>query len=156
MSATTEHGHNQPFTLRPLGHALGAELIGIDPTTTPSPAVVEAVAAAWQAHHLLLIRGHRLNADALVAFAGCFGALDQHDATPFYRLESHPEILQITNREIDGKPSETRNTGRNWHSDYSYTGRPAAASTAWTRSTTSRSPPGSASATPRKWRRFAR
>ena len=31
-------------------------------------------------------------------------------------------------REIGGKPSETRNTGRNWHSDYSYTDHPAAAS----------------------------
>ena len=54
--------------------------------------------------------------------------LDTHDATPFYRLPDMPQLLQITNRRIGGKPSETRNTGRNWHSDYSYTGRPAAAS----------------------------
>ena len=36
--------------------------------------------------------------------------------------------MRITNRLVDGKPSETRNTGRNWHSDYSYTDHPAAGS----------------------------
>ena len=36
--------------------------------------------------------------------------------------------MEITTRLINGRPSETRNVGRNWHSDYSYTQRPAAAS----------------------------
>jgi taurine dioxygenase len=113
---------------RPLSSAVGAEITGIDITADLDAPTVDAIKRAWQRHHILLFRGMPLSPDALVAFARRFGELDNHDATPFYRLESHPEVMQITNRLIGGKPSETRNTGRNWHSDYSYTGRPAAAS----------------------------
>ena len=113
---------------RPLSAALGVEITGIDIRGELDVATVDAISRAWQEHHVLLFRGMPLSPDEQIAFARRFGELDNHDATPFYRLESHPEILQITNRQVGGKPSETRNTGRNWHSDYSYTGRPAAAS----------------------------
>jgi taurine dioxygenase len=128
MGALAATGHNAGLTLEPLSHALGAEVCGIDITETLDAAAVDAVREAWNENHILLLRGRKLTPEALIAFARCFGALDRHDATPYYRLEGYPEILQITNRKIGGKPSETRNTGRNWHSDYSYTDRPAAAS----------------------------
>lgn len=128
MNMNAAKGHNLTLELRPLGHALGAEVMGVDLTAVLESTVIDAIRQAWNDHHVLLFRGQRLGPDALVAFAKRFGELDRHDATPSYRLESHPEILQITNREIGGKPSGTRNTGRNWHSDYSYTGHPAAAS----------------------------
>ena len=128
MSAHPAAGHNAGPTVQPLSHALGAEVGGIDLTAALDGAAVNAVREAWNEHHILLFRGRKLTPDSLIAFARCFGELDRHDATPYYRLESHPEILQITNRKVGGKPSETRNTGRNWHSDYSYTNRPAAAS----------------------------
>lgn len=128
MRGTAEKGDNLRLELRPLSYSLGAEVAGLDLRSELDDAVIAAIRRAWNDHHVLLFRGQPLGPDALVAFARRFGPLDRHDATPFYRLDSHPEILQITNREIGGKPSETRNTGRNWHSDYSYTGRPAAAS----------------------------
>jgi taurine dioxygenase len=128
MTGTASQGHNRTLELRPLSNALGAEVVGVDLTAALDTTVIDAIRSAWNEHHVLLFRGQPLDPDTLVAFAKRFGDLDRHDATPFYRLESHPEILQITNKEIGGKPSETRNTGRNWHSDYSYTGHPAAAS----------------------------
>ena len=54
--------------------------------------------------------------------------MDDHANTPFYRLEGFPQLMEITTRLNNGRLSETRNVGRNWHSDYSYTERPAAAS----------------------------
>jgi taurine dioxygenase len=42
-----------------------------------------------------------------------------------YRLPGHPEIFLLSNRGDDGKPSETRNAGRHWHSDLSFTAQPA-------------------------------
>ena len=128
MTTLARSGHNAMPALEPLSHALGAEVRGIGIAAGLDDTAVAAVQSAWNEHHVLLFRGNRLTPDALVAFARRFGALDRHDATPHYRLDGHPEILQVTNRRIGGKPSETRNTGRNWHSDYSYTNRPAAAS----------------------------
>ncbi len=128
MSNSDTHGANASIEAIPLGYALGAEIVGVAPAEPPAPATVEAVKRLWHESHVIAFRGGRLEPAEIVRFAGGFGALDDHAATPFYRHAEFPELLQITNREIGGKPSETRNTGRNWHSDYSYTGRPAAAS----------------------------
>ena len=116
------------LTVTPLGYALGAEVGGVDINQPPAPALVAAIRSVWHQHHVIVFRGQSFQAGGMLRFAQAFGALDDHAATPFYRLDEHPELLQVTNRQIGGKPSETRNTGRNWHSDYSYTDHPAAAS----------------------------
>jgi taurine dioxygenase len=128
MPDTPARGHNFDLTLRPLGYALGAEVTDIDLTADLDNAVIDAIQAAWNENHILLFRNQALTPETHIAFAGRFGTLDTHDATPHYRLDGHPELLEITTRTTNGKPSETRNTGRNWHSDYSYSTRPAAAS----------------------------
>lgn len=112
----------------PLAHALGAEIRGVDIAGALSNAEVDAIHRAWQQHHVIVFRGVDWTPDRHIAFSRRFGALDTHDATPHDRLDGYPELLEITNRPKNGQPSQTRNTGRNWHSDYSYTGRPAAAS----------------------------
>ncbi len=111
-----------------LGYALGAEIEGLDISLNLGSQVYGAINHIWQEHHVVVFRGKHLKPRDIVSFAEGFGDLDDHASTPFYRHPDVPQLLQITNRSIDGKPSETRNTGRNWHSDYSYTGRPAAAS----------------------------
>ncbi|MFY0610830.1 MAG: TauD/TfdA family dioxygenase [Hyphomicrobiaceae bacterium] len=117
-----------PLAVRPLSFALGAEVRGVDLGKPLDGNLMERILELWDEHHVLLFRGNELTPQEIVAFAGAFGPLDNHDATPFYRLDDVPELMQVTNKMIGGKPSETRNTGRNWHSDYSYTSRPAAAS----------------------------
>jgi len=128
MTETATRGHNSDLALRPLSYALGAEVTRIDLTDDLDDSVIEAIKDAWNEHHILLFRGQRLTPATHIAFSRRFGDLDRHDSTPHYRMKEYPELLQITNKLIDGKPSETRNTGRNWHSDYSYTDHPAAAS----------------------------
>ena len=115
-------------TAVPLAYALGAEIVGVDINAVPSAETVAAIKALWQQHHVIVFRGQTFDPAGLLRFAEAFGALDDHASTPFYRMDGYPELLQITNRQIGGKPSDTRNTGRNWHSDYSYTDHPAAAS----------------------------
>jgi taurine dioxygenase len=124
----TKAGHNSDLELRPLSYALGAEVRRIDLTQDLDESVIEAIKDAWDENHILLFRGQKLTPDSHIAFSRRFGDLDRHDATPFYRLEGYPELLEITTRKVDGKPSESRNVGRNWHSDYSYSDTPAAAS----------------------------
>ena len=128
MTEPAARGHNSDLELRPLSYALGAEVARIDLTEDLDAPVIEAIKDAWNENHILLFRDQKLTPASHIAFSRRFGELDRHDSTPFYRMEEYPELLQITNRMIGGKPSETRNTGRNWHSDYSYTNRPAAAS----------------------------
>ena len=128
MSSAAPAGHNSDLALRPLSYALGAEVGGLDLTQDLDDSVIEAIKDAWDAHHILLFRGQKLTPASHIAFSRRFGALDRHDATPFYRLKDYPELLEITTRKVDGKPSESRNVGRNWHSDYSYSDTPAAAS----------------------------
>ena len=125
---TAARGHNSDLAIEPLSHALGAEVLGLDLASDLDDSVVDAIQAVWNESHILLFRGQKLTPAAHIAFSRRFGELDRHDSTPHYRMQDYPELLQISTRRVDGKPSETRNVGRNWHSDYSYTDRPAAAS----------------------------
>ncbi len=119
---------NSGLTVRPLSNALGAEISGIDITGDISQEQVDAIRSIWNQYHIILFRGVKWTPEEQIAFSRRFGPLDPHDATPFSRDEKHKELLVVTNRERNGKPSESRNTGRNWHSDYAYTGQPSAAS----------------------------
>jgi len=114
--------------LVPLTSALGAEVRGIDITGPLDSGDISDIRDAWHRYHILLFRGLDLTPARHIDFSRQFGDLDTHDATPFDRLDDHPEILEVTNKPKGGKPSETRNTGRNWHSDYAYTNRPSAGS----------------------------
>jgi hypothetical protein len=46
-------------------------------------------------------------------------------ASAHHRLPEHPEIFLLSNEPQNGKPSETRNAARHWHSDLSFTARPS-------------------------------
>jgi taurine dioxygenase len=116
------------LTIRRLSHALGAEIIGVHLSKPLSEGTFQAIRQAWWEHLVLLFRGQELSPERHIAFSRGFGDLDPNDANPFTRLEDYPEILQITNKQVGGKPSLTRNTGRNWHSDLSYTRNPAVGS----------------------------
>jgi taurine dioxygenase len=111
--------------LRPLSNALGAEIVGVDLSRPLRDADVDAIRAAWHDHLVLLFRNQALTPEAHIAFSRHFGELDRHEALPRYRHPQHAEIFMVTNREVDGKPSATRNTGRQWHNDLSYTTHPA-------------------------------
>jgi taurine dioxygenase len=114
--------------VRRLGYVLGAEVTGLDLRRDLDDATVASVRDAWLEHLVLVFPGQDLSAEQHVAFSRRFGALDDNEATPYYRHPDHPEILLVTNKQVGGKPSQTRNTGRNWHSDLSYTARPAVGS----------------------------
>jgi taurine dioxygenase len=116
------------ITVTPLGFALGAEITGIDLRQPLHDLARQEILDAWRRHLVLVFPGQQLDAAQHMAFSANFGTLDRNDFQPHYRDPLHPEILLVTNRPTtDGKPSETRNTGRNWHTDLTYTIRPAKA-----------------------------
>ena len=112
--------------LRKLSYALGAEVCGIDITRAMSEAEFGEIYQAFLAHGILLFRNQDVSREQHIEFSRRFGELDRHEALPRDRHPEYPELLRVTNEpNSDGSPSDTRYTGRQWHSDMSFTTRPA-------------------------------
>lgn len=112
--------------IRPLAHALGAEIKGIDLSRPISDSQWSDLYAAWLKHIVLVFPGQKLAPEQLIAFASRFGPLDDHHEEPEeeFKLAGFPQIYLIGNFMVRGKMSKTKDTGRKWHSDHSYTTRP--------------------------------
>ncbi len=110
--------------VRQVSHAIGAEVTEIDLRRPLTEAEWKDIYAAWLKHIVLIFPGQKLTPEQLIGFAGRFGPLDDHREDTASRLEDHPEIFVIGNHMVNGKLSRTRDVGRQWHSDHSYTTRP--------------------------------
>ena len=120
--------------VRQVSHAIGAEITEVDLSHPLSDAQWEDIYAAWLKYIVLIFPGQKLTPEQLIAFAGRFGPLDDHREDPASRLDGYPEIFLIGNHMVNGKLSRTRDTGRLWHSDHSYTTRPTLISMLYCRS----------------------
>jgi len=112
--------------LRKLSYALGAEVCGVDVGQPMSEAFFGEIYDAFLDSGILLFRAQKITREQHIDFSRRFGELDRHDALPRDRHPDHPEILLVTNEpNPDGSPSESRYTGRQWHSDMSFTPVPS-------------------------------
>jgi len=108
--------------LRRLSNALGAEVCEIDLTKPMTESTFGEIHRAFLDHGILLLRGQNISREQHIEFSRRFGELDDHKALPRDRHPDYPELLLVTNRpNPDGTPSESRYTGRLWHTDMSYT-----------------------------------
>ena len=111
--------------IRKLSHALGAEVSGVDLRRPWTSASSSRYAKAWHEHLLLVFSNQQLDYTDYIRFGERFGELERYlHSNKDYTHPDHPEIYFITNHEVNGKPSETRDIGREWHTDQSYTARP--------------------------------
>ncbi|MGH6630147.1 MAG: TauD/TfdA dioxygenase family protein, partial [Burkholderiales bacterium] len=112
--------------LRKLSYALGAEVCGMDAAQPMSESTFGEIYQAFLANGILLFRDQDITRSQHIEFSRRFGALDRHDALPRDRHPDHPELLMVTNEpKGDGSPSDTKYTGRQWHSDMSFTTAPS-------------------------------
>jgi len=112
--------------LRKLSHALGAEVCDVDISKPMSEASFGDIYQAFLTHGILLFRNQEITREQHIEFSRRFGELDRHDALPRDRHPNYPEILLVTNEpKPDGSPSDSRYTGRQWHSDMSFTAVPS-------------------------------
>ncbi len=113
------------LTIQRVGHACGARVTGVD-LSGPVPAdTLEALRKAWLEHLVLVFPEQKLDPDSLVAFTRNFGELDDFSSQPFNRHPDNKEVFLLSNKKKDGKVFPTYNAGQNWHTDLSYTVRPA-------------------------------
>ena len=111
-----------------LANALGAEIRDVNISERLSELEIESIRLIWQEHHVIVFRDVVWSPDQQLEFANRFGNLDEPAATPDDQLNGYPELLEVSTIPKNGKPSPTRTAGRDWHSDYAYTSRPAACS----------------------------
>jgi len=112
--------------LRKLSYALGAEVCDIDVAKPMSEQDFGAIYKAFLDHGILLFRNQDITREQHIQFSRRFGELDRHEALPRDRHPQYPELLMVTNEpKADGSPSDTKYTGRQWHSDMSFTTHPS-------------------------------
>ena len=107
--------------IAPLGFAAGAEVTGVDLSKPLSSADQSVINQAWLKHLVLVFPGQDLSPEQQIAFSRNFGLLE----APTTLHPDHREILVLSNKMVNGKKSGTHNSGRNWHTDLTYTPRPA-------------------------------
>lgn len=112
--------------LRKLSYALGAEICGVDVSKPMGETAFGEIYRAFLANNLLLFRDQDITRSQHIEFSRRFGELDRHEALPRDRHPDYPELLMVTNEpKPDGSPSDTQYTGRQWHSDMSFTTAPS-------------------------------
>jgi taurine dioxygenase len=114
-----------------VGFACGARVTGVDLSKPVAPADLEAIRKAWLENLVLVFPGQQLDPRSLVEFTRNFGELDDYATQPFNRHPEINEVFVLTNKYSNGKPSPTYNAGQNWHTDLSYTTRPAKATSVY-------------------------
>src|SRR5579872_5857055 len=117
-------------TIIPSGHALGAEIQGLD-LKNISADDFELIHRAWLDHLVVLFRGQRLDDEDLIRFSRLFGELDWAPVQETGRrfVEGHPEIYVVSNVIENGAPIGSLGAGEAvWHTDMSYQEIPPKAS----------------------------
>src|SRR5687767_12973531 len=112
--------------LRKLSYALGTEVCDVDVGRPMSEQQFGEIYRAFLDHNILLFRGQDITREQHIEFSRRFGELDRHDSLPRDRHKQYPELLMVTNEpKPDGSPSDTKYTGRQWHTDMSFTTSPS-------------------------------
>jgi taurine dioxygenase len=112
--------------LRKLSYPLGAEVCDVDVAKPMSEQSFGEIYRAFLDNGILLFRNQDITREQHIEFSRRFGELDRHESLPRDRHPQYPELLMVTNEpKTDGSPSDTKYTGRQWHSDMSFTTEPS-------------------------------
>ena len=106
------------MTVTKLSDALGAEISGVDVATLDAAAFVGAMDAFHQ-NCIVVFRDQDLAPAAQVAFSRRLGEIQYH-VSPEVCLDSHPEVMVLSNEIRDGKYVGIPDAGSDRHSDHSY------------------------------------
>ena len=105
---------------------MGAEVSGVDLSRPLREETFGEIRDALHCHHVLAIRGQRLQPRSFIEFSKRFGPPEPHLLDQFHHPE-YPDILVLSNVVRDGKSVGLSDGGTYWHSDYSYLDIPARA-----------------------------
>jgi taurine dioxygenase len=107
-------------SLRPLGRALGTEVVGVDVSKKIEPGTLAWLERAFAEHPVLVFRDQRLDADELAAFGAQFGQPQPHILEQ-YRHEDRTDVSYITNVDRNGGVDRFGVIrASTWHTDETY------------------------------------
>lgn len=117
--------HPADATIRPLGAALGAEVIGLDLARPLDERGFATLRDALQQHHFLCVRDQRLSEEQQVDVSVRFGPLETFPEQ--HKTRARPTFYNVANVAPDGSRmalSDPRMVGQKlnefWHTDSSY------------------------------------
>jgi taurine dioxygenase len=113
------------IAIAPIGYALGAQVTGIDLAQPLNEEQLHQLHEAWVKHLVLVFPDQSLDPARLIAFSRHFGELDNYESQPFNRHPGFDEVMLLSNRRVNGRLLPGASGGQNWHTDLSYTIRPA-------------------------------
>ena len=114
------------ISIKKSSSCMGADIDGLDLSHPLSEGTFSEVRDALHRHHVLAIRGQKLQAASFVEFSKRFGPPEPHVLDQFHHPQ-YSDILMLSNVVRDGKPVGLADGGTYWHSDYSYLDIPARA-----------------------------
>ena len=111
---------SQTMSLRPLGKALGTEVVGVDVSRKLEGDTLAWIERAFAEHPVLVFRNQRLGADELAAFGAQFGRPQPHILEQ-YRHEDRLDVSYITNVDKNGGIDRFGVIrASTWHTDETY------------------------------------
>lgn len=121
MALAADPDSETPFErirVSPIAGALGAEVAGVDLSQDLDNRTVAEIHRAFLAHHVLLFHDQRFTPQSQAAFGRRFGPLNRH---PYVKpLPDAPDVFAIVK-----EPEDVHHFGNGWHTDLSYTEKPA-------------------------------
>jgi taurine dioxygenase len=106
---------------------IGVEVTGLDLKAGLSDAQRRQLNEIWLENVVLIVRDQAdLTVAGHVDFSRCFGPIDDDSPVTAFSHPQHREVFLLTNETQDGKPSETRDVGWQWHADLMYSLQPSA------------------------------
>jgi alpha-ketoglutarate-dependent taurine dioxygenase len=106
--------------LRPLGHALGTEALGVDLSQPLDDETLASIEEAFAEHPVLVFRGQDLSPATLAAFGRRFGRPKVHSLVD-YRHNEYPEVSWLTNVDKNGDIDWFGvKRATDWHTDSPY------------------------------------
>lgn len=112
-----------PIQVRPLGPALGAEIVDVDLRQKIDPSTATEIKAAWLRHQVIVFRGQEIGIDDQRRLVACFGEL-QPPRSLLPRV--NPDILYVANVTVDGDRGELPEGDMQFHADQCYYETPTA------------------------------
>jgi taurine dioxygenase len=116
-----------PFTVRPLGPVMGAEIVGLDLSKPLPPGVMERLEDLLAQYKVLCFRDQDLSMDAQLAFTRLWGPPLEHTMASHVRTGDLNFVQVASNKGPDGKPNGKHpdDTAMRWHTDRSWRPDPA-------------------------------
>jgi len=112
--------------LKPLSPGFGLEAAGVELSEPLSDEAFAEIEDAFFDGQVLAFRHQMLTPQQFLAFARRFGPPEPHVIDQFHHPDD-PNILILSNVEIDGEPQGLADAGTYFHTDYSYLAVPARA-----------------------------